>query len=188
MSVIWKLAGDRWIIVHWSDFSLFFRKLVHSFCFGRLLYWDLRNVDYNAPSRLHPHFDAHVVFYIPVVIIYALQPDFSSSIAFNFLYLLWMHVSVSQKFCWGFLLLLHVYLWRLYAFVIIFSRPCNLNDDLLEWVFVFHQKPCTFYFVSILNFSSSEECWLCCSYVTTNSFLWLCHNLQETEKIDIRLL
>ena len=134
LSVIQLLAGFLPIMVSWFQFSVFSRKLVHSFHFGCLLCWNLRNDDYCAPSRLHPQFYDYIIFSFPQLFAHALPQHFPSSIVIKILYVLQIGVNWSQNFCGGFLLLLYVFSDQLYALIMIFYRLSTLIIDLFLWV------------------------------------------------------
>ena len=61
------------IIICCSEFSPFWAELVHSDPFVHLLFLDLMDVDYDAPSRLYYYFHDYFVFSIPLVLIIGLH-------------------------------------------------------------------------------------------------------------------
>ena len=71
------------IIVHNSQFSIFFQKLVHSDTFICLLFGDFLDVDYVAPSRLYLYFHDHVAFAHPLYI--------NKGAALRFFWEFWSH-------------------------------------------------------------------------------------------------
>ena len=113
---------------------------------------------------------------------------FFSSIATKFLYVLGMCVSLSQKFCWGFSPLLHVWSVCLYTLITIFWRPAAFNMTLVLSILLFFQKPCTSYFIRISLSWMFGESLISCSSMILHSVFWLYYKFKKPAELAILLL